>query len=86
MAPECPVMEIPRRHLASFHGSGDIRVATQVLVFVELSLRFLLGPTITLLFLVILVVPATELAIPIFIVSATPLVILAIIVAAAAFT
>ncbi|GEL41952.1 hypothetical protein MEX01_25430 [Methylorubrum extorquens] len=85
-APECPVMGIPRPHLPLFHGSGDIRVATQVLVFVELSLRLLLGPTMTLPFPVISVVPATGLAILIFIISATLLVTVAIIVAAAAFT
>lgn len=85
-APECLVMGIPRPHLPLFHGSGNIRVATQVLVFVELSLRLLLGPTMTLPFPVISVVPATGLAILIFIVSATPLVTVAIIVAAAAFT
>ncbi|WP_156389735.1 hypothetical protein [Methylobacterium sp. Leaf465] len=72
--------------MASFYGLGDIRVATQVVLFVERGLRLLLRPTITLPSPVIIVVPATGLAIPIFIVSATPLVTLAIVVAAAAFT
>ncbi|KQO66343.1 hypothetical protein [Methylobacterium sp. Leaf88] len=79
-------MKIAGLHLASFHGLGDIRVATQILVFVELSLWLFLGPTVTLPFPGIIVVPVTGLTIPISIVSAKPLVILAIIVAAAPVT